>query len=384
MNRLDRCLNLNEIRTLAKRRLPRIAFDFIDGGVEDEHGVEWNAQAFRQNFLVPRYCVDVSHRDQSVELFGHRYSSPIGICPMGAGSLAAPGADIMLAKAAARFNVPYIMSSASNASMEQAAEVAPDNTWFQLYAAKSQHITNDLLARADRSGIKVIVVTVDVPLNSRRERNVRNGFVRPSKINLSSALEALLHPSWIVSYLYHNDALRLGNYEPYLSQDKSIPNSSELYARETPNPRQSWTWLKSLREQWSHKLVIKGLLDPHDARQAGEMGVDGIMVSNHGARQLDRAPAPVQVMEAMKEAAGSHVTIMTDSGIRRGSDVVINKCLGAQMSFIGRPALFGVAAGKQRGIDRVLSLLKNEIDLVLGQIGIAKFEQLDHSSLFRP
>ncbi len=370
-------INLHDFRALAIRKLPKIAFDFIDGGADDELGMLRNREAFSKHQLLPRYLVDVTKRDQSVELFGRRYASPIGISPTGMAGLFRTGADAMLAAAAKKANVPFLLSSASNLKIEEAARIAPDNVWFQMYATCDPAINYDLVKRAREAHVGVLVITVDVPVNSNRERNRRNGFTRPFRMTPAIMLDALTKPRWVMEYLKSGGMPMMSNWQPYAKEGASADEVADMYGTLTPAAMTSWNTVAAIREQWKGPLVIKGLLHPDDAIMAAEQGADGIIVSNHGARQLDNAPSPLTMLPAIQAAVGKRVTLMLDSGVRRGADVVTAKCLGAQSCFFGRPTLYAVAALGQEGADQVFAIMRREVDAVLTQIGCGVFETLD-------
>jgi L-lactate dehydrogenase (cytochrome)/(S)-mandelate dehydrogenase len=370
-------INLHDFRALAKRRLPKIAFDFIDGGADDELGMLRNREAFSKHQLLPRYLVDVTQRDQTVELFGRTYSSPIGISPTGMAGLFRTGADAMLAAAAKKANVPFLLSSASNLKIEEAAQIAPDNVWFQMYATSDPRINLDLVKRARDANVGVLVITVDVPVNSNRERNRRNGFTRPFRMTPAIMLDALTKPGWVLEYLKAGGMPMMSNWQPYAKPGASADEVADMYGTLTPAAMTSWDTVAAIRDQWSGPLVIKGLLHPDDATQAVHAGAQGIIVSNHGARQLDNAPSPLTMLPAIKAAVGDRVTLMLDSGVRRGSDVVVAKCLGAQSCIFGRPTLYAVAALGQDGADQVLAIMRKEVDAILTQIGCGQFNKLD-------
>lgn len=380
---LDQAINIEDLRRLAKRRLPRIAFDFIEGGLEDEAGLARNESAFQRHRLVPRYLVDVSKRDQSTSLFGRPYASPFGIGPTGLAALFRPRGDLLLAEAAARANIPFIMSGASTASIEAAARVAPDHTWYQLYGARDVKISEDLIRRSRDAGLGALVLTVDVPLNSKRERNIRNGFVRPYKLKPSIFFETLRHPAWIIDYLRHGGMPILENWARYARAGASANEVSDFLAEQTPFSGQTWREFETYRRLWPRTLIVKGIMHPDDAIRAVELGADGIIVSNHGGRQLDRAPSPVEVFPAIKAAVGDRTTLMIDSGVRRGSDIVIGYCLGARFMFVGRATLYGAAAGGLPGIQKAIAILRNEVDLVMGQMGCPTVDQLGPGWLLR-
>ena len=366
-------VNIEDLRKLAKKRLPRIAYDFIEGGTDDEVGLTTNEQAFLQARVVPRYLVDVTVRDQSTTLFGRTYSSPIGIAPTGLAGLFRRGADLMLAQAARDANVPFIMSGASTASIEDLGKLAPDHGWYQLYSAKDQSISEDMIKRAGEAGLKTLVFTVDIPEGSNRERNIRNGWGRPLKLTWSGKLEALGHPAWMLEWLRHGTPY-FDNWAKY-APAKDANAIADFVAGQTRAPM-TWTHVERYRELWKGNLVLKGIMHPDDAVRAHSLGVDGIMVSNHGARQLDRAPSPLQVLPVIRDAVGDKMTLMLDGGIRRGFDALIARCTGAKFCFVGRPTLYGVTAGGTAGAAMALRIFRREIDISMAQMGATAIDDL--------
>jgi (S)-mandelate dehydrogenase len=368
--------NLEDVRELARRKLPRIAFDFIDGGADDEVCLRRNREAFQQHKLLPRYLVDVSQRDQSATLLGRRYASPFGISPTGLAGLFCPDADRMLAQAAAAANIPFLLSSAANGKLEDIAAAAPEHVWFQMYCTSDEAINADLVRRARECGVRVLVVSVDVPVNSNRERNKRNGFSRPFRMTPGVVLEAMAHPAWVLRYLRTGGIPMMQNWAPYAPAGASAAEVADLYGTLTPAPMVQWSHLQRIREAWPGPLVVKGLMHPEDAKQAVRLGVDALVVSNHGGRQLDAAPSPLEVLPAIRSAVGDDVELILDSGVRRGSDVVVARCLGARFSLFGRPTLYGAAAAGRAGIDRVIGIVRNEVDMVLAQVGCRSYDEL--------
>jgi L-lactate dehydrogenase (cytochrome)/(S)-mandelate dehydrogenase len=367
-------VNIEDLKKLAKKRLPKIAFDFIEGGTDDEVALVTNEQAFRQARIVPRYLVDVSVRDQSTTLFGRQYSSVIGIAPTGLAGLFRRGADLMLAEAARDANVPFIMSGSSTGSIEALGKLAPDHGWYQLYSAKDQSISEDMIKRVSDAGLKTLVFTVDVPEGSNRERNVRNGWGRPLKLSLATKLEALEHPAWMLEWLRHGTPY-FDNWAKYAPPGASAEVVADLVAYNNRAPM-TWKHVERYRELFKGNFVLKGIMHPDDAVRAHSLGVDGIMVSNHGARQLDNAPSPLHVLPAIRDAVGDKMTLMFDGGIRRGLDALIAICMGAKFVFQGRPTLYGVTAGGVQGAAKALGIFRREIDISMAQMGAAKIADL--------
>jgi (S)-mandelate dehydrogenase len=375
-------VNIEDLRRMAKRRLPRIAFDFIEGGVEDERCLARNEGSFARHRLLPHYLVDISKRDQTTTLFDRTYASPFGISPTGLAALFRPGADLMLAEAAAAANIPFIMSGSATASIEAAARVAPDHTWYQLYTAREPKITEDLVRRAQDAGFGTLVVTVDVPVPSKRERNIRNGFGLSVTFKLSTIAEALTHPGWIASYLKRGKPV-FENWAAYAPAGADSTGVATFMSSQTPSIM-TWRDLETFRRLWPRHLVVKGIMHPDDATRAAAIGVDGLIISNHGGRQLDQAPAPLEVLPAIHSAVGDKIVLMLDSGIRRGADILVAWALGARFVFVGRATLYGAAAAGPRGVRKAIKILRSEIDLVMGQIGCPNLADLDGSFLLTP
>jgi isopentenyl diphosphate isomerase/L-lactate dehydrogenase-like FMN-dependent dehydrogenase len=379
---VNRAINIGDLQKMAKRRLPRVVYDFIEGGVEDELGIARNEASFDRERLVPRYLVDVSKRDQSCDLFDRKYASPFGVSATGLAALFRPGADLLLAEAAAAANIPFMMSGLSTASIEAAAKVAPSHSWYQLYVARDREITLDLIRRVREAGFGTLVLTVDVPVSSKRERNLRNGFALPPKLTTASMLDALRHPGWVAGYLRHGMP-RFENWVPYARANSTTPQINAFAAKQAPASSVTWKDLEEFRQRWPRHLVVKGILHRDDAIRAAEIGVDGIIVSNHGGRQLDQAPAPLEVLPGIRQAVGDKVTLILDGGVRRGADIIMALCHGARFVMVGRATLYGAAAGGIEGVRRAIGILREEIDLVQGQIGCPNVADLDQSFLMR-
>lgn len=367
--KISNVVNIDDMAVAARRYLPRIAFDYIDGGVDGEAALARNRQAFDRYKLLPRYLVDIEKRSQATRLFGHDYAAPFGICPMGIAGFFRPGADLMLARAAARFGVPYVMSSASCDSIDAAMEQAPQTTWFQIYGTRDTNITMDLIRRAKALDVRVLMLTIDTPVMAKRERNMRNGFRRPMKMTPSVILQGLSRPAWTLRYLAKGGIPMMENWRPYAGEGATANDVADLFGTETPAPAQTWDVLKLVRKAWPGPLVVKGVLHPDDALKCLEMGADGLVVSNHGGRQLDSAPAPMDMLPVIADAVGGRMELLIDSGFRRGSDIAKALCLGAKAALFGRPAMFGVAAGGEAGACKVLDIFRQEFSLVMGQMG---------------
>jgi L-lactate dehydrogenase (cytochrome)/(S)-mandelate dehydrogenase len=388
---IDKAVNIEDLHRMAKRRLPKIAFDFIEGGLEDERGLETNTSAFHKHRLLPRYLVDVSKRDQTKAIFGQTFGSPFGISPTGGAGLFRHRADLMLAEAARDANIPYIMSGASNDTIEAAARIAPKNHWYQLYAARDPAINADMIRRASDSGLGALVLTVDTPVGSKRERNIRNGFanirgglLQALSLKPSILAEAMTHPGWIVEYFRRGGGTpMLGNWQPYAPAGSDAEAVYKFTSSVRPFNAQTWRDVEAYRKLFPRALVIKGIMSPADALRAIDAGCDGILVSNHGGRQLDQAPGSLDVLPAIRAAVGDKLTLLLDSGVRRGADILIALCLGADFCFFGRPTLYGAAAGGLAGVKKAIDIFVNEIDLVMAQIGCPSLADLGPDFLWQ-
>jgi (S)-mandelate dehydrogenase len=362
-------INFSDLKRMAKRRLPKITFDFIEGGVDGEEGIQRNEDAFHKRQLVPRYMVDTSKVDTAVTLFGQRYSQPYGIAPTGGIGLFRPGGDLMLARAAKAANIPFILSGMATASIEEAAPVAPEHTWFQLYLAKDRRISEDMVQRAIDAGFSTLVLTVDIPGQAKRERNLRNGFsvAQPLKPSLAAQAETLLHPAWLAAYM-RSEGLRCAHWEKYNPEAKTSAAMLAFVGSQMPTPA-TWEDIAWIRRKWPRTLLVKGVMHPQDAVRLAGAGVDGVIVSNHGGRQLDRSPAPIDVLAAVLEATGGKLPVLYDSGVRRGADIVTALAMGAAFCFVGRWTLYGVVAGGDAGASHSISMVSNEISAVMAQMG---------------
>lgn len=371
---VTKTVNIHELRAMAKKRLPEIILDFLEGGCDDEDGVLHNRRAMQRYRLVPSYCIDISKRSLNTTIFGQTYAAPFGIAPTGQSSVFRHNAELYFAEAAAQKNIPYVMSPVSGVTLEEAAAKANGNLWQQVYGMKEWSTVEDVVKRAAAAGVKTIVWTVDVPVASNREGLRRNGFM--GKMPLRIKLEALTHPGWMMEYFRYGQPV-LANYLRY------VPNGNPMAALAlVMAPNYTWDQVSRLRELWKGQLLVKGILNPTDAAKAIQLGCDGIYVSNHGGRQLNTAPAPFEMLPLMRKAVGDKAEIVVDSGIRRGTDVVLAHCLGASMCFMGRAPNYGVAAGGLKGVLHAIELTRREVETVLGQIGCNSIDELGPHMLF--
>lgn len=355
---------------MARRRLPRVVYDYLEGGSEEHLTVRANREVFEAIRFAPRALVDVSGRSQKVDLFGRVYESPIGIAPMGAAGLFWHDGDIALARAARSANLPFVLSTHSFVPLERLAWEAGGPPWFQLYMPRQREAALNMVRRALNAGCEALVLTTDVPVGANREYNQRNGFDLPLCVRPRGALDALAHPRWLACVFARAWLAR--------------PNPMRLSEWATRRDHMSWQDFAWLRDAWPRKLFVKGVLGVEDAQLAAEHGADGIFVSNHGGRQLDGLPSPMEVLPAIAAAVGDRLVVAVDSGFRRGTDIVKALALGADMVFVGRAAMYGAAAGGEPGVRRAIQLLRGEIDRVLALLGCRSIDELGPQHLRMP
>lgn len=354
-----------DARAQARARLPWMVFDYIDGAAGEGHGEALNKAALRDLRLQPRILVNVTQRDLGVKVFDHDGLRPFGISPMGMCNLSAPGADLMLARMAARHKVPVGVSTVASTSLETMIEKADGHAWFQLYISGDGSGTTGLLDRAQASGYRTLVVTLDVPEVGRRPRELRRGFKMPFRIGPRQFIDFALHPRWSLSTLIKG--------RPEMA---NFTGSGNKFDRTESRAAADWEKLQSLREQWQGKLVVKGVLSVEDAVRLKQAGVDAVQVSSHGGRQLDSAPPPILMLRRIREAVGQDYPLFYDSGIRSGEDIVKAYAMGADFVFLGRPLLFAMAAGGERGLSQLWDVLTDETSLTLAQLGRTSMAEL--------
>jgi (S)-mandelate dehydrogenase len=356
---LDRVVNIEDLRVLAKRRLPRAIFDFFDGGAEDEVTLRENRAAFGRVRLLPRVLVDVSKIQTTVDLLGKPSALPLAIAPTGGISAGRAGAELILARAAKACGVPFTMATPSAFSIERVAQEVGGRLWFQLYAVRDQEFRKRLVERAKNSGYEAILVTVDLPVSGKRERDPRNGFHTPYSPNWRNSRDVIFKPAWALEMLRHG-LPGMANLEGYKFSTPAGTDIVTAVGREM-DAGLDWEYIKRLRELWPGKLLLKGVERPDDAERAVAAGCDGVVVSNHGGRQLDGAAPTLEALPDISKAVGSKIAVLLDGGVRRGVDILKARALGAQAVLTGRATLFGAMAGGEPGARRALEILSTEL-----------------------
>ena len=374
-----RAVTVADLRGLAKRNLPRSVFEFIDGGANDERTLDANMRDLARIGFAPRILTDVSNRCQSVQILGQEYSSPLIFGPTGLSGLLWPNGDIVTARASATAGIGYCLSTNSNASIEQVARQGRSDFWFQLYIQRDRAMVRTLVDRAAAAGCPVLCVTVDLPIQGPRERDERNGFTVPPRLHLGDVIDYAMRLGWIWR-MATGPRITFANLER-AGGDKS--NLKTLVEHISAQFDQTVTWkeIDWLKSIWPGKMAIKGILDPQDARLSVEHGVDAVIVSNHGGRQLDGAPSAISALPGIVEAVDGRAEVLMDGGIRRGSDIVKAMALGARGCLIGRAGLYGLAANGEGGVSRAIEILKKEIDVTLALLGQPDITKINRSAI---
>jgi (S)-mandelate dehydrogenase len=366
---LSRALNIADLRAVAQRRVPHFVFEYVEGGAEDEASLRCNRTSFEALRLVPQTLVDTSSRHLRTEILGRPAAAPLIIGPTGLNGMLHADGDIGLAKAAAHLGIPFTLSTMSTTRLEDVAKQAGGRLWMQLYVMKNRAVAEDIMTRAAAAGYEALVFTTDANVFGSREWD-RRSYLAPGKPTLRARLDALRHPGWLRSVLIAKGIPRFRNIEGFLP-----PGASSAVGGSTIIPKLfeatiTWDDITWIRRFWPRKLLIKGVLSVADAERAAALGCDGIVLTNHGGRQLDSCVAPVDVLPEIAAAVGQRLSIIIDGGFRRGTDIIKALSLGAQAAMTGRATLYGLAANGERGVERALEVLTTEMDRAMGQLGI--------------
>jgi len=389
MSQLDHCYNIADLRKVAEKRLPKGVFDYIDKGTEDMQSLGNNRQAMTDIKLLNKVITDISDVKLEADIFGAGASMPLAIAPTGTAGLAWYEGEFELAKAAAAAGVPFTLATGSNTPMEKLANEAGGRLWMQLYMWKEKHFSDELVKKAARNGFEALLWTVDIGHGANREHNQRNGFATPYVLNPKSVIDMLRHPTWLSMvmgrYFMNGGMPRHVNY-PEGYQMPITGNVSKMEGQKPTNKRAdqlSWDDVDRLRDIFPGKLLIKGIMRPDDAAKAIEHGVDGIVVSNHGGRNMDSAPAPIQMLPEIVKAVDGKMTIIVDSGVRRGSDIVKCLALGADAVLAGRATLYGTAAGGEAGATKAIDSLKDEMKRTMAYIGTQRVTDISLDDIWK-
>jgi len=374
--RLARAVSIADLREIARRRLPRGVFDYIDGGAEDERALAANSAAYTRVTFRPRVLRDVGAVDPSTTLLGRPLPMPMVLAPTGFTRIADPDGELAVARAAARAGLPYTLSTLSTRSIEEVGAVSDGPKWFQVYVWRDRGLVKEMIDRAARAGYETLVLTVDTAVFGRRDRDLRRGFSLPPKIGLETLLDGVIHPAWTWAFV-RSDPIRFAN----VSGQGAVGDGSDAvsladYINSQFDPTLSWHDVEWIRSVWDGPLVLKGIQTVDDAVLAAEAGVQGIALSNHGGRQLDSAPATLDLVAPVAEAVGDRLEIICDGGVRRGSDIVKAVALGARACMVGRAYLYALGAAGERGVDHVLRSLDSDVRRTMALIGARSIPQV--------
>ena len=365
-------ISFEDAKAKAKRKLPRMIFDFIEGSAGREIASNKNLQIFNDIHLRSRVLASVGNPKLNSKFLNYSFDLPFGIAPMGMCNLAWPDADKNLAEAAKKFNIPHCVSTAASSSLEDLKKWGEGQTWFQLYVNGPTEEAWNMVDRAEASGYKTLILTVDVPVVSRRVRDLRNGFVVPFKIGLKQLIDFVLHPHWSLSTIIK------GIPEPKNFRQGSKNNFDRNASRAGAN----WEFLVELRKKWQGNLIVKGVMDVVDAKRIQNAGIDAIWVSNHGGRQLDSSPPALLTLPKIRDSVGPNMPLIFDSGVRSGEDIVKALAFGANFVMLGRPIMMAIAASSEKGLNDYLLLLKEEIEVVMAQLGIKDSSKISGDALY--
>ncbi|HEX9707915.1 MAG TPA: alpha-hydroxy acid oxidase [Steroidobacteraceae bacterium] len=369
--RCQDAINIEDLRAIARTRLPRFVFAYVDGGAEDEVTLRGNREAFGRLRFQPRTLVDVSKRDLSTRLLGAPSALPIVVGPTGLNGLSWRDGDMELARAASAAGVPFAMSTVSMSLVEDVAREAPGRLWLQAYVFAERRITAAILARARDAGFECVMLTSDFPVAGKRERDLRTGLLPDQKFTWETRLDMLLHPRWLATVATRRP--RFVNVERELESGRDV---NSFVGHGMFDPSFCWDDLKRFRDLWPRKLMLKGVLRADDAERAVAAGVDGLVISNHGGRQLDGATSAIEALPEIARAVGGRASIFVDGGVRRGSDIAKAVALGAEGVILGRATVYGLAAGGRAGVARAIAILTDELDRTLALTGCTNIAAL--------
>jgi (S)-mandelate dehydrogenase len=372
---IGEALNIADLREIARRRVPGFVFEYVEGGAEDEVTLRGNREALEALRFVPQTLVHTADRHHRATVCGRESAAPLLVAPTGGNGMLHPQGDLCLARAAARLGVPFCLSTVSSMRLEDIATRAGGRLWMQLYVMQDRTIAEDIMRRADVAGYEALVFTTDANVFGSREWDRRN-YRAPGKPNLHALLDTLRHPRWLYQIVYRDGIPRLRNLESFLPPAAATAVGGSTILPQMFSATITWDDIAWIRDFWPRKLLIKGVLSVSDAQRAADLGCDGIFLSNHGGRQLDSCVAPIEVLPEVAAAVGSRMTIIVDSGFRRGTDIVKALALGAHAVGIGRATLYGLIAAGEPGVDRAMQILTSETDRVMGQLGCRSVSEL--------
>ena len=376
---MKKILEINDLKELAKKKLPKMFYDYIDTGAYSGKTYMENENDFSNFKLKQRVGVNIKNRTLKTQVLGNEYSMPLGLAPVGMGGMMYPDGEIIVAKAASDMNIPYILSTMSICSIEQVAENSKSPFWFQLYVMKDKDFVKSIIKRAKEAKCEVLVITMDLPLLAQRHKDIRNGLSAPPKLGLNQLLQIIKKPEWCLKMLRTKNKT-FGNILGHAKGVKDLASIAS-WTNEQFDQELTWDYVKWLKKQWGGLTVIKGIMDLEDAKKATNIGADGIIVSNHGGRQLDGTSSSISALYKISKECGSKTEVYMDGGIRNGTDLIKAKALGAKTAFVGRPYIYGLSAMGYKGVIKMINIIEKEMDITLALCGETNVNNLSKKNI---
>ncbi len=377
---MKKILEINDLKVLAKKKLPKMFYDYIDTGSYSGTTYKMNESDFKKIYLKQRVGINIKNRDLKTTILGKKYDIPLGLAPVGMGGMMYPNGEILVAKAAHKMNIPYILSTMSICSLEQVAESTKGAFWFQLYVMKDKEFVLNIISRAKKANCQALVVTMDLPLLAQRHDDIRNGLSAPPRLGVNQILQLMKKPGWCLRMLFCKNKT-FGNILGHAKGVKDL-RSIVSWTNEQFDQELTWEYIRWIQKKWGGPIILKGILDVEDAKEAVNIGAEGIIVSNHGGRQLDGASSSILALNEISKKVGSKTEVYFDGGVRNGADLIKAKALGARAVFIGRPYLYGLSARGYTGVEEVIKILKKEIDVTLALCGETSVDELGIKNIF--
>ena len=376
---MKKILEINDLKKLSKKKLPKMFYDYIDTGAYSGKTYEDNENDFRKIKLKQRVGINIKNRNLKTTILGRSYDLPLGLAPVGMGGMMYPDGEVVVAKVASQMNIPYVLSTMSICSIEQVAMHSKNNFWFQLYVMKDKEFVKNIIKRAKAARCQALVITMDLPILAQRHNDIRNGLSAPPKLGIKQFLQLIQKPEWCFKML-HTKNRTFGNI---LGHAKGVTNLASIvsWTNEQFDQELTWDYIKWLKKEWGGITILKGIMDVEDAQIALSLGVEGIIVSNHGGRQLDGTLSSILALEKITKICGSKLEVYLDGGVRSGTDLVKAKALGAKAIFVGRPYLYGLSAMGREGVKAMVNIFKKEMDITLALCGETNINNLSTKNI---
>ena len=371
---MKKILEINDFKELAKKKLPKMFYDYIDTGSYTGRTYIDNEEDFKKIKLKQRVGVNIKNRNLKTDILGKTYNLPLGLAPVGMGGMMYPNGEILVAKAASVMNIPYVLSTMSICSLEQVAEHSKNSFWFQLYVMKDKEFVKNIISRAQKAKCDALVITMDLPLLAQRHNDIRNGLSAPPKLGFYQVLQLIKRPEWCFKMLTSKNKT-FGNILGHVKGVNDL-TSIAAWTNEQFDQELTWEYVKWIKKQWGGPTILKGILDIEDAEKCANIGVEGIIVSNHGGRQLDGTSSSIVALNEISKMVGSKLEVYVDGGVRSGADLIKAIALGAKVAFVGRPYLYGLSAKGYEGVKAVINIFQKEMDVTLALCGETNINNL--------